>query len=120
MRPVDAELDPLIHQRTRLKIIATLHRNREATFPDLREGLQLTAGNLHSHADRLVDAGYIERFRALLGTRFQTRYRITETGSAAFRAYLDELEVFVRGEDVPDAEPADVEGRPEGGADPRL
>lgn len=107
-----AELDPLIHQRTRLSILSALHRNRKASFTDLRDGLDLTAGNLKSHADKLEEAGYIESFRALVGTEFETRYRITEEGSKAFEAYLDELAALLEGPEMPELAQADAEGRP--------
>lgn len=107
-----ANLDPLIHQRTRLAILSTLHRNRQASFTDLRDGLDLTGGNLKSHADKLEDAGYIESFRALVGTGFETRYRITADGSSAFEAYLDQLSDLLEGTQVEPAGPADAEGRP--------
>lgn len=115
-----ADLDPLIHQRTRLSILSALHRNREASFTDLRDGLDLTGGNLQSHADKLEEAGYVERFRALVGTDFETRYRITEEGSRAFEAYLEELEELLEGPDVAEPEPAEAEGRPGGKAGPAL
>lgn len=114
------DLDPLIHQRTRLSILSALHRNRQASFTDLRDGLDLTAGNLKSHADKLEEAGYIESFQALVGTDFQTRYRITEEGSQAFEAYLEDLEDLLEGPQVPEPEPAEAEGRPGGEAGPAL
>lgn len=106
------ELDALIHQRTRLSILAALHRNRQASFTDLRDGLDLTGGNLKSHADKLEDAGYIESFRALVGTEFETRYRITDEGSEAFQDYLEDLESLLEGPEVDAAEPDGVEGKP--------
>lgn len=105
-------LDPLIHQRTRLAILAALHRNRQASFTDLRDGLELTGGNLKSHVDKLEEAGYVEPFRALVGTDFETRYRITEEGSRAFQAYLDDLERLLQGADVEAPEGDAVEGQP--------
>jgi DNA-binding MarR family transcriptional regulator len=87
--------DPVIHQATRLRIVATLHRNREMGFVALRDALGLTEGNLGSHAARLVEAGYVEARRVLAGLSFELRYRLTAKGSAAFEAYLAELERFL-------------------------
>src|SRR5688500_16534314 len=84
-------LDPVIHQATRLRIMAALHRNREASFTALRNGLGLTDGNLASHAAKLGEAGYVQSRRALAGLSFEVRYRITPAGSAAFLAYVDAL-----------------------------
>lgn len=108
------DLDRTIHQRTRLAILSALHRNRQASFTDLRDGLDLTGGNLTSHAETLEEAGYIERFEALVGTEFETRYRITDEGLDAFEVYLHELEALLEGTDVDEPEAADAEGNPEG------
>lgn len=110
----------MIHQRTRLTILAALHRNRQASFTDLRDGLDLTAGNLKSHADKLEEAGYLEIYRALVGTEFETRYRITDEGSAAFEAYLDQLAELLEGPDMPPLQRADAQGRPDSGSGPSL
>ena len=88
-------LDPVIHQATRLRIMAALFRNREASFTALRDGLGLTDGNLGSHAAALEKAGYVESRRALAGLSFEVRYRITAAGSAAFVAYTHELKALL-------------------------
>lgn len=84
-------LDPVIHQATRLQILALLQRNREASFNELCRALSLSEGNLGAHAERLAQAGYVEAFHALVGVRFEKRYRPTAKGEAAFRAYREEL-----------------------------
>lgn len=84
-------LDPVIHQATRLRIMAALQRSREATFTGLRDALGLTDGNLASHAAKLEEAGYLASRRALSALGFELRYRITPEGDAAFRGYVEEL-----------------------------
>lgn len=86
-----SDLDPVIHQATRLRIMAALFRNRESSFTSLRDGLALTDGNLASHAQKLEEAGYLLARRVLAGTSFEVRYRITAAGSEAFRRYVGEL-----------------------------
>ena len=88
-------LDPVIHQATRLRIMAALFRNREASFTHLRDGLDLTDGNLGSHAAALEKAGYLASRRALSGLSFEVRYRITPQGSAAFVAYTQALRALL-------------------------
>jgi len=85
------DLDPLIHQATRLKLVALLARNRELTFGALRELLELTEGNLGAHLARLEEAGYAEAKDVLAGVSFETRWRLTERGAEAWRAYLAAL-----------------------------
>ena len=84
-------LDPVIHQATRLRILALLARNRDAPFTWVRDQLELTDGNLSSHAGRLADAGYIEQGRVLTPAGFQVRLRLTREGNAAFGAYTRAL-----------------------------
>lgn len=104
-------LDPVIHQQTRLQILALLYRNRQASFTDLRDGLGLTPGNLASHAAKLEEAGYVRSGRVLVALNFEVTYRITEEGSEAFRAYLEALQQLVReaglGEAAPMSRPAE-------------
>ena len=85
----------MIHQATRLRILAALYKNRESSFTQLRDGLALTDGNLASHAEKLRQAGYLETRRALANLSFEVRYRITPAGSAAFRAYVEELRALL-------------------------
>lgn len=89
------DLDPIIHQATRLRIMTALNRNREAGFTSLRDGLGLTDGNLGSHAEKLVEAGYIESRRVLTPRGFEVRLRITSEGSRAFAAYVDMLRALL-------------------------
>lgn len=79
--------DPLLHQPTRLEIMSYLYRNRQAPFTELRDALNLTAGNLQSHGEKLAKAGYIDVARVLVGI-FEVRWRITPVGDAAFEAYF--------------------------------
>lgn len=92
------DLDPLIHQQTRLRIITFLYRNRQASFTDLVQSLDLTPGNLGSHAAKLEEAGYVKAGRLLVDLSFEVHYRITEQGSKAFQRYLDELRTLLDGE----------------------
>ena len=90
------DLDPMLHQPTRLQIMTALFRNRQVSFTDLRDGLDLTPGNLASHAARLEEAGYLKRGRVLVDLSFEVHYRITEQGLTAFRTYLATLQALVR------------------------
>jgi DNA-binding MarR family transcriptional regulator len=92
------ELDPLIHQATRLRVVALLARNREAPFTWIQETLGLTSGNLDSHVQRLAEAGYLESRRALTPAGFQARVAITPAGDAAYQAYLAALRAVLEGE----------------------
>jgi DNA-binding MarR family transcriptional regulator len=93
-------LDPVIHQPTRLRIVALLYRNRRASFTWVRDTLGLTDGNLGSHAAKLAEAAYIEEGRVLTTAGFQVWLRMTPRGDEAFGAYLEALKAYVDTESV--------------------
>lgn len=108
MRGVDlSETEALIHQPTRLAIMGLLYRQRDVGFARARDALELTDGNLASHATRLEEAGLLEERRALTEDGFEKRYRITRAGSEAFRSYLGTLKAYLgqHETDAPSPEP---------------
>ncbi|OYX70317.1 MAG: transcriptional regulator [Caulobacter sp. 32-67-35] len=99
-----AQLDDLIHQPLRLKIMAALYADREAgpvEFSRLKAVTQATDGNLGSHLATLEKAGYVEILKDHVGKKPRTRAALTPTGRKAFRAHVDYLREVV--EEVGDA-----------------
>ncbi|OYW29646.1 MAG: transcriptional regulator [Caulobacter sp. 12-67-6] len=99
-----AQLDDLIHQPLRLKIMAALYADREAgpvEFSRLKAVTQATDGNLGSHLATLEKAGYVEILKDHVGKKPRTRAALTPTGLKAFRAHVDYLREVV--EEVGDA-----------------
>lgn len=93
MTPYDyRDLDPLIHSRIRLSILAILASVGDAEFTYLRDQVRTTDGNLGAHLRKLEDAGYVRVSKSFVGRRPITRYRTTEPGRAAFRNYVSRLE----------------------------
>jgi len=89
-----ADLDPHVHQPTRLRILMVLSGIDTADFSFLLNTLGLSKGNLSSHMDRLDRAGYIEVTKTFAGKIPNTSYRLTETGRASLNGYwraLDEI-----------------------------
>lgn len=99
-----AALDPLVHQPTRLQLLAYLYRNRQASFKRVTRELGLTPGNVASHVAKLEEAGYVESLRALHALSFEVRFRMTEKGDAAFRAHVAALHALI--DDATRAPPA--------------
>lgn len=91
----DEPLDPLLHQPTRLEVMAYLYRNRQAAFTAIRDALGVTAGNLQSHGQKLQAAGYVEIHRVFAGV-FEVRWSITPKGQEAFEAYVAQLRSLVK------------------------
>lgn len=94
-----AELNPLIHQSTRLRIMAalvSLDKGEKADFTFLRDLLGLTDGNLSIHIQRLEEAGYVAVEKTFVGRRPKTWIMATPEGRDAFAAHVDALEEIIR------------------------
>ena len=97
-----AELDELIHQPLRLKIMAALHAERDGEpveFSRLKAATQATDGNLGSHLTTLEKAGYVEISKDFVGKKPRTRAALTLAGRKAFRRHVDYLRAVVEGVD---------------------
>ena len=88
----------IIHQSVRLKIMAALNAlapQREAIeFTRLKALVGATDGNLGSHLDTLINAGYVAVDKRFENRKPQTRIAMTPSGRRAFAehvAYLREI-----------------------------
>ena len=91
-----AQLDRVIHERTRLGIVSALAVNPSLTFNELKQFLRLTDGNLSVHARKLEDAEYIACTKSFAGRVPRTEYRLTAQGRRALEKYLDHMESLIR------------------------
>ncbi len=86
----------MFENKARLGIMSVLAANESVDFPTLKSLLNLTDGNLASHARSLEDAGYIECEKQFVGRKPNTKYRITEKGLEAFSKHIDAMESFLK------------------------
>ena len=91
-----ADLDGVIHERTRLAIISALAVNDRLKFNDLKELLDTTDGNLSVHARKLEEAGYITCTKSFEDRRPKTEYGLTAAGKRALQKYLDHMERLIK------------------------
>ena len=106
--------DSLLTERVRLAIVATLAASAEPlSFNELLAGLDLTKGNLASHARRLEDAGLVDMSKTFVGRKTRTTYTCTAAGRQELRAYLDRLEAMIRGWSPADSATALGSARPD-------
>lgn len=83
--------DEIIHQQTRLRIMATLNALAERErieFGRLKAILRATDGNLGAHLATLEGAGYIAIDKDFVGRKPRTRVALTRTGRKAFAAHV--------------------------------
>ena len=87
-------MNELIHQPTRLRIMATLNALRGGTrleFTELRKLLDITDGNLGTHLAALEKAAYIEVEKSFVGKKPRTRLSLTRIGRRAFEEHVQYL-----------------------------
>ncbi len=94
------DLDPIIHQPTRLKLMASLVALSEDElfdFPSLAKFHQLTDGNLGAHLEKLEAAGYIEIRKRFHGKKPRTEVLATVKGRSAFADHTEALKQIIDG-----------------------
>ena len=88
------ELDSIIHQPTRLRILMLLAGVDSADFNFLRTTLGLTNGNLSVHTQRLEEVRYITAHKTFAGRMPKTTYSLTQVGRERLNEYwqiMDEI-----------------------------
>jgi DNA-binding MarR family transcriptional regulator len=96
---VDASaFDPLLLSQVRLGVIAVLVERGAATFPELKQLLAVTQGNLGIHLRKLEDGGYVEVEKDFADRKPRTTARLTPAGRAAFLSHVDRLGRIARGD----------------------
>jgi DNA-binding MarR family transcriptional regulator len=88
--------DDVVHQRTRLGILAVLAEATEADFTYLRKVLDLTDGNLGRHLEILEGAGLITISKGYRGRRPRTWATITAEGRRALRHELASMQALMQ------------------------
>jgi DNA-binding MarR family transcriptional regulator len=91
-----ANLDRLMHDRTRLAIVTALSVNPALSFTELKGITQTTDGNLSVHARKLEEAGYVLCTKGFEGRLPKTEFSLTESGRRAFKKYLDHMEAIIQ------------------------
>ena len=89
--PHSPELDRIIHEPARLRLISLLAVLESADFVFLLSNTRLTQGNLSTHMSRLETAGYVSIHKEFLNRKPHTLYRLTPMGREAFQRYRDEM-----------------------------
>ena len=89
------EIDKLIHEPSRLAIMAQLYVVQSADFLFLRPQTGLTTGNLSAHIRKLEKAGYVEVKKEFVNKKPHTILQLTEEGRAVFKEYIENLKKII-------------------------
>jgi len=93
-----AELDDIIHQPLRLRIMAALNAmpgNTGLEFAKLKRLTGATDGNLGAHIETLAKAGYVSVEKAFVGKKPQTTVIATAAGRGAFARHVATLQEII-------------------------
>jgi len=85
------ELNPVVHGRLRLALLALLSSVEEAEFTWLRAKTEATDGNLGAQLLKLEEVGYVAVEKKFVLRKPQSLYRITERGRQALAEYVRAL-----------------------------
>ena len=80
-------VDRLIHEPSRLMIMAQLFVVQSADFLFLQRQTQMTPGNLSAHISKLENAGYVEVTKEFIERKPHTALALTKKGRDAFKQY---------------------------------
>jgi DNA-binding MarR family transcriptional regulator len=94
-----AELNEVIHQPVRLRIMAalvTLETGNEVDFTYLRNLLEVTDGNLGAHLRKLEEAGYISVTKVFVERKPHTYVSVSAQGRRVFQEHVSALESILK------------------------
>jgi DNA-binding MarR family transcriptional regulator len=91
-----ANLDRIVHEPARLRIMMILSSIDSADFNFLLSTLALTKGNLSRHIEKLEFAGYVKVNKTFKGKIPNTTYQLTKKGLKALTGYWKELDIIRR------------------------
>ena len=85
------KISDIVHQKSRLSILAALNASGTSDFKSLKQVTALTDGNLSRHLEVLQNAGLVTIGKGFVGKRPKTSITITDEG---LRAFEDEVAIM--------------------------
>jgi DNA-binding MarR family transcriptional regulator len=94
MNAID-QLDRVIHEPARLKIMTHLYVVESGDFVYLMRTTGLTRGNLSSHMTKLEEVGYVDVIKEFVDRKPVTMLKLTEQGRSAFLEYRKNMSLAI-------------------------
>lgn len=94
----DFSVDRVIHEQARLAILTYLasSESKEVPFTELKDSLEMTAGNLSVQLRNLETAGYVQIDKDIAGRRPVTSVTLTIAGMDALKTYIAKMEDILK------------------------
>lgn len=90
------QLDPVIHEASRLRLVAILCECEVADFNFLLGLTGFSRGNLCVHMAKLVAAGYVAEKKEFIDRKPHTEYNLTRAGLKAYEQYQRDWQKMIR------------------------
>ena len=89
------ELDQVIHQPIRTKIMALLLNSGECDYSTIKNTLNISDGHMSTHMKVLLSEEYVEMEKTFVDNKPKTTYKVTKQGKKKFSEYVDTLKKIV-------------------------
>jgi predicted ArsR family transcriptional regulator len=87
----DIELDKVLHQPIRTKIMAYLVDRGQADYNTIKKTFVLSDGHMSTHMKELVENDYLEVQKSFVENKPKTTYIVSDKGKKAFSSYVAAL-----------------------------
>ena len=91
MNALTGELNKVLHQPIRTKVMAYLVTHESCDFSTIKKLFELNDGHMTTHMKELVESGYVRVEKMFVDNRPKTIYYITKDGKKAFENYIGVL-----------------------------
>ena len=89
-------INNIIHQPIRLKILTILHMDKSITFSELKKELKVSDWNLWTHLEKLEKAWYINIKKSFVNKKPQSTISIKKSWENELIKYIKTLETIFK------------------------
>jgi len=89
------QFDQVFFEKTRLSMITLLYKEQNVSYNRFKKIIGGTDGAIYSHLKKLIQAGYINKNKELIGEVAHTIYSLSDKGETSFKNYLRFLENII-------------------------
>jgi len=89
------ELDKILHQPIRTRIMAYLAVQKNSDYTTIRDMFNLTDGHMTTHMKELIENNYVSVTKEFINNKPRTSYTITQKGKNAFLNYIETLKKII-------------------------
>lgn len=89
------QIDPVVHNRLRLAILAAVAHSDEVDFMSLKKAVRTTDGNLHIQLKKLAETGLIIINKSVQQSRQQTNVALTNKGFTTLNEYRETIRALL-------------------------